>query len=182
MQILKLILTFGTGTFASELRAKITDAIYGDGDIGTTETYSEEALDELLYMLEEEKLAGDIYEVFYEQTGLSVFENIAESEGRHFDALLDQATSLGLDVDEILLEPAGSYVDEELQDFYDTLLEYGSESTTAALEVGVMIEEKDMIDIAAAAELVEGTQLEDVYMNLLTGSSYHLEAFEGLLA
>lgn len=143
--------------------------------------YSDEALEELLYMLEEEKLAGDIYEAFYEIYGLPVFDNIAASEDRHYQAVLDQAEKIGVDVDEFVLQPAGTFVNEELQEMYDTLLAQGSESREAAIGVGIAIEEKDIVDIAAAAEMVEGSPLAQVYENLLTGSYYHLEAFEALL-
>ncbi len=143
--------------------------------------YSDAAVAELLYMLEEEKLAGDIYDAFYDQYGATVFDNIAQSEDNHFDALLAQAESLGLDTDSFVFNEPGTFENPELQEMYDTLLAQGSVSLEAALEVGVAIETKDMTDIAEAAELVEGTQLEQVYDHLLTGSSYHLEAFESLL-
>lgn len=146
-----------------------------------TVTYSDEAISELLYMIEEEKLAGDVYDVFYDLYGLDIFKNIAESEDQHFSALINQAEQLGLDVDEFVLEPKGTFADEEIQELYDSMIATGSESATAALEVGLAIEEKDMVDIAAAIEDVEGTTLAKVYDNLLTGSSYHLEAFETAL-
>ena len=147
-----------------------------------TSSMSEEAISELLYMIEEEKLAGDIYEAFYALYGIKIFDNIAASEDRHFDALIAQAEKLGLDTDTFVFEPAGSFSDPELQALYDTLLAQGSTSLTDALNVGVAIEEKDMIDIASAAELVAGTALADTYQNLLDGSQYHLDAFEALLA
>lgn len=158
----------------SEPEAEVTQTV--------TATYSAEAIAELKFMIEEEKLAGDIYDVFYNMYGLKIFNNIAQSEDQHFNALINQAETIGLDVDQFLFEPVGSFDDPELQAMYDTLLAQGSESETAALEVGKAIEEKDMVDIAAAIEAVEGTTLAEVYDSLLTGSSYHLEAFENLLA
>lgn len=153
----------------------------GQDDGGTT--VDEAAIiDELIFMLQEEKLAGDLYEAFYEQTGLKIFDRIAASEDKHMDALVRQAEALGVDVDAFVLEPTGSFVDPELQVLYDTLLAQGSVSPDAALEVGVLIETRDMVDLAAAAEAVEGTALEQAYLNLLAGSASHLDAFEGLLA
>lgn len=160
-----------------------------DGDFWTAETdtqtvtatYSDEAISELLFMIEEEKLAGDIYDAFYDMHGLQIFSNIAESEDNHFDALISLAENIGLDVDEFLFEDSGTFVDDELQEMYDTLLAQGSTSLTAALEVGVAIEEKDMIDIAEAAEAVEGTELASIYENLLDGSANHLDAFQDVL-
>ncbi|MDF1718760.1 MAG: DUF2202 domain-containing protein [Antarcticimicrobium sp.] len=153
----------------------------GDGKGDDSATYSDEAISELRYMIEEEKLAGDIYETFHDMYGLKVFKNIARSEDRHFNAVIKQADKIGIDTDEFLFEPSGGFLDAELQALYDTLLEAGSESLTAALEVGVAIESKDITDIAAAIEDVEGTRLAKVYGNLLTGSENHLSAFESLL-
>jgi hypothetical protein len=45
-------------------------------------TYSQADFDALIYMIEEEKLAGDIYDAFYEQTGLRVFDKIGDSPAR----------------------------------------------------------------------------------------------------
>jgi hypothetical protein len=149
---------------------------------GPTVTYSEEAISELVYMIEEEKLAGDIYEAFYDLYDVKIFDNIAQSEDKHFDALIKQAEALGIDTDQFVFAEAGEFEDPELQEMYDTLLAQGSTSLTDALEVGVAIEEKDMVDIAAAMEEVAGTTLEGVYDNLLTGSAYHLDAFAMMLA
>lgn len=74
-----------------------------DADVSPIpESYSQDDLAQLLYMIEEEKLAGDVYEALYAQTGMQVFDRIAASEDRHFDALLTQAQTLGLTVDGIL--------------------------------------------------------------------------------
>ncbi|SDI63308.1 DUF2202 domain-containing protein [Lutimaribacter saemankumensis] len=158
------------------------DAHASDDSSHTSATYSDAAVSELLYMIEEEKLAGDIYEAFYDLYGVKIFDNIAQSEDKHFDALIQVADSLDIDTDRFVLADAGEFTNPELQEMYDTLLAEGSESLTDALEVGLAIEEKDMVDIAAAIEDVEGTQLAEVYDNLLTGSSYHLDAFALMLA
>ncbi|MCR8548024.1 DUF2202 domain-containing protein [Salipiger sp. P9] len=157
----------------------------GSGDtenVTSTVLYDDAAIAELYYMIEEEKLAGDIYEAFYDLYGLKIFDQIATSEDRHFDALISQAENIGLDVDVFLLEPAGTFLNDELQEMYDTLLASGSVSVTDALEVGLAIETKDMTDIAEAIEEVEGTPLAETYDHLLTGSGYHLDAFASLLA
>jgi hypothetical protein len=146
-----------------------------------TSTFDATAISDLLYMIEEEKLAGDIYEAFYDLYGVKIFNNIAQSEDQHFSAVITQAENLGLNVDEFVFEPSGTFVNDELQALYDSLLATGSQSLTDALEVGVAIEEKDLVDIAAAADAVDGTVLADVYENLLMGSVNHLDAFENVL-
>ena len=147
----------------------------------TTDTYSDEAVAELLFMIEEEKLAGDVYESFYDLYGVRIFNNIAHSEDRHFDALVRQAEAMDLDISDILDNDAGTFENAELQTMYDNLIATGNESLEAALEVGVTIEEKDIVDIAAASDSVEGTTLAYVYDHLLEGSNHHLDAFENAL-
>ena len=55
------------------------------GDVGIL-TPEEKA--GLLFMRKEEKLARDVYLVLFDKWGLMVFENIAQSEQRHMDAVL----------------------------------------------------------------------------------------------
>ncbi len=152
-----------------------------DAQIVSTE-YTQDDLAQLLYMLEEEKLAGDVYEALYEQTGIKTLNQIAASEDKHFDSLLTQAEQLGLSVDGILALPEGQYTDPALQALFDNLMLSASPSTTAALEVGVAIEATDIADLQAASDGLDGTLLGDVYDQLLLGSINHLNTFESLLA
>ena len=150
-------------------------------DASVAVTLSAEAIAELKFMIEEEKLAGDLYEAFYDVYGEEIFANIEVSEDQHFDALVDYAEKIGVDVDSFVFDTAGEFSNPELQEMYDTLLEQGLTSLEDALEVGVAIEEKDIVDIAAAAEAVPDTALADIYENLLQGSYAHLDAFEAVL-
>jgi len=143
--------------------------------------YSQADLDALSYMIEEEKLAGDIYDAFYEQTGLRVFDKIGDAEDQHMATLIAQADIAGLNLDTILSFPEGQYSNPELQSLYDNLLATGSVSATAALEVGVAIELTDIADLQLAIADLVGTPLGTAYANLLNGSNNHLAAFEGLL-
>lgn len=162
------------GTSIGNRRGSTLTASSADG-------YSEEVVAELLFMLEEEKVAGDVYEALYAQTELSVFDNISRSEDRHFNTLLDLATALGLDVSDILALPSGSFVDPELQTLYDTLIAQSSGSDADALAVGVLIEETDIADLQAASASIPGTTLAGVYDRLMSASYNHLDAFETAL-
>lgn len=135
----------------------------------------------LVYMIEEEKLAGDLYDALFAQTGLRVFEQIGHAEDQHLATLVNQARNTGLDVDGLLSLPAGEYSNPALQSLYDTLLATGSASTTAALQVGVAVESTDIADLQAAMVGLVGTPLGSAYANLLGGSVNHLTAFESLL-
>ena len=48
---------------------------------------TQEEKDGLLYMVEEEKLAHDVYTKLYEKWGLQIFKNIADSESTHVNAV-----------------------------------------------------------------------------------------------
>lgn len=173
----------GHGHNPSQIHQPSPDTCLQDPSlIASTVTYSETNLETLAYMIEEEKLAGDIYDVFYEQTGLRVFDRIANAEDQHMATLIKQAQIAGLNLDDILSLPDGQYTDPELQSLYDTLLATGSVSSTAALEVGVAIELTDIADLQLAIVDLVGTPLGTSYANLLNGSSNHLAAFEGLLS
>lgn len=136
---------------------------------------------ELTFMIEEEKLASDLYAAFYDLFGMKIFDNISSSEDRHFEALLSQAKTLGVDTDTFVFNEPDVFEDAELQQMYDALLAQGSASAQAALGVGIAIEQQDMVDLANAAAAVEGTQLANVYESLIAGSQNHLDAFEHML-
>lgn len=179
----------GVGTVLQEAGEKVaafvpdasdSDAVAAVGD-GKVALFSEAELQELAFLLEEEKLANNLYEAFYAETGATVFRQVARSEDKHFSALLKQAEKAGIDTDDILSRGDGDFVSAELQALHDDLLARGSVSREAALEVGIFIERTDMIDLAAARDAVEGTKLSEVYDRLLDGSANHLGAFEAAL-
>ncbi len=132
----------------------------------------------LLYVIEEEKLAGDIYEAFVALYGTSIFVNIAESEDSHHAAVLVQADRLGVDTSFLPTEP-GVYADPDLQALYDSLLAMGSVSYEAALEVGVLIETEDLISLQLAQDETDDPLLDRTYATLEDGSENHLAAFLG---
>lgn len=144
--------------------------------------YTDEQVASLLFMIEEEKMAGDLYAQFFDQTGLKVFDKIAASEDRHMDALLDQALLAGIDVSGVISLPAGEYLNPDLQDLYLNLLSVGSVSADAALTVGQQVEQVDIADLEETMVAVVGTPLETIYANLENGSMHHLAAFDFWLA
>jgi hypothetical protein len=148
----------------------------GSGAVATngTEPTTEEA-EGLLLMREEEKLARDVYLALFEQWEMRVFERIAGSEQRHTDAVAGLLDRFGLE-DPFIDEP-GVFVDPGLQALYDDLVEQGSESRVAALEVGAMIEELDIADLRDLLAETDRRAIERVYRRLVAGSENHLRAF-----
>ena len=142
-------------------------------DLGVL-TEAQEA--EMVFMAEEEKMAGDLYEAFYDMYGVRVFTNIASSEDKHTDAVRNLLDAYGLD-DPTVGMAAGEFTLPEVQAMYDDLLAQGSESLEAALAVGVTVEEVDIADLQDAVDGLDAPRAAAVYENLLAGSENHLKAF-----
>ena len=139
------------------------------GDLSAAEA------DALSYMREEEKLAHDVYVTLYEKWGLATFQNIANSEQVHTDAVKTLLDRYGLQ------DPASSQVgvfaNPELQALYNTLLAQGSQSLAEALKVGAAIEEIDILDLEERLAQTDNADIQQVFNNLLRGSRNHLRAF-----
>ncbi len=138
-------------------------------------------VDSLLYMREEEKLAHDVYVTLYQAWGTPVFQNIANSELSHTDAVKKLLDIYGLE-DPAVSTPLGVFVNADLQALYDELIAWGSQSLADALKVGAAIEEIDILDLQQSLEKVGAADIRQVYENLLAGSENHLRAFTSVLA
>lgn len=136
---------------------------------------SEAEIATLKWMREEEKLARDVYIELNAFWPAQIFVNIAESEQRHFDALGEKLELYG--IEDPATDQIGVFTDPALQALHDELLALGVVSRVAALEVGVTIEETDMIDLQAAIDGTTSVPLRVTYENLLKGSEHHLASF-----
>ena len=126
-------------------------------------------------LLEEEKLAGDLYSAFYTKWGNEVFNRIAASEARHETAAERLATTYG--VSDTRTTTAGTFTNTELQALYDSLLAKGMQSEAAALDVAKQFETDDIAGLKAAQEVATATRLDRVLGNLKRASEYHLNEF-----
>ena len=142
---------------------------------------SDAEIDHLIYMREEEKLAHDVYLALYDQWGLPLFENIAQSEATHTKAVKGLLDKYGIP-DPADTSPPGVFANQDLQGMYDDLTEQGKSSLSAALKVGAAIEEIDILDLQTALEETETADIVRVYENLLKGSENHLRAFTSTLS
>lgn len=130
----------------------------------------------LIYMREEEKLAHDVYITLYEQWGLSIFNNIANSEDRHENKIETLLNNYQIE-DSVGDNPIGVFVNPDLQQLYNNLIAQGSQSLTEALKVGVLIEETDIADLQERIAQTDNADIQQVYQQLLSGSNNHLSAF-----
>ena len=131
----------------------------------------------ILFMREEEKVARDVYTYLFDKTEIRAFGNISKAEQRHMDAvkaLLDRYD---------LADPAagkdyGEYSNDELQQLYDQLINEAAAGDIAALKVGALIEEKDILDLQKELDNhVDNKDITQVWTNLRKGSEAHLRAF-----
>jgi hypothetical protein len=133
--------------------------------------------DRLLFLIEEEKLAHDVYTKLYEKYGARVFSSISRSETTHGARLLDLLDARG--IDDPRSSELGVFKNTDLQKLYDTLIAQGNQNITEAYKVGVAIEEKDIADIEADLKNIDAshTDIIDALNSLLRGSRNHLQAF-----
>ena len=167
-----------SGTTWREDFAGDLSSVYGvePGSGILTETEAEG----LLLMVEEEKLARDVYAALYEKWNIPVFRNIAESEQQHMDAV-----KLLLNAYEIAppseTSVAGSFSNSSLQEHYDRLTGEGAKSLEAALGVGALIEDLDIADLQRLTAEADNTEVKILYQNLMKGSRNHMRSFTAQL-
>ncbi len=165
----KLILSFAlvTGLLSCSYAE---NPVYATADLSATEEAN------LLWMVEEEKLASDVYKELYELWGLQIFNNIgAKSELQHVEAVSYLLQAYG--IENPSPSARGEFSNPDLQALYDDLLARGAESLEQALNVGVSIEKQDIMDLQKAINETQRADIIQVYQNLMKGSENHLEAF-----
>lgn len=131
--------------------------------------------DLLLYLIEEEKLAHDVYTVLGETWGGNTFTNILASETTHQDQVLSLLNKYGLS--DPRSTEVGVFTNPELQALYDQLIAQGMTSQTEAYKVGVLIEETDIADLTTAISTTSDPVIISTLEKLRSASESHLAAF-----
>ena len=137
-------------------------------------------IEAMIYMVEEEKVARDVYNALYAEWSIPAFNTIAGAEQRHMDAIIALLDKYGLDNPVAGLVP-GAFANPEMQDLYDDLIAAGMVDEVGALFVGATIEDLDIFDLLHELELVDNEDITVVFQNLLKGSENHLRSFCALL-
>ena len=139
-------------------------------------TTSDEAA--LYFMLEEEKLARDVYNYLGALWNHNTFVNIEASESNHVNAVIGLMETYGLEYE---LAEAGTFLNPDLQELYDALIASGETDLGSALAVGARIEDLDIDDLEEYLGKTTNPLLLDVFSSLQCGSRNHLRAFTGAL-
>ena len=132
-------------------------------------------IEALSYMREEEKLAHDVYVTLYELWGVNTFQNIANSEQAHTDAVKALLDRYGLG--DPAVTQIGVFTNPDLQALYTELVARGGQSLAEALAVGAAIEEIDILDLEKRLAQTDNADIQQIFNNLLNGSKNHLRAF-----
>jgi hypothetical protein len=134
---------------------------------------------QLLYLIEEEKLAHDVYTAMFDLWGARVFGNILKSEQTHQSQVLTVMNVRS--IADPRSSTLGVFVNDELQALYDQLIAKGSKSVTDAYEVGVAIEVLDIDDLTKMLATAKDADVIAMMENLRKGSENHLRAFNNQL-
>jgi hypothetical protein len=131
---------------------------------------------QLQYLIEEEKLARDVYLYLAENVTTLKFANIAKSEQTHMDQIAVILKTYNF-FNPTLTRAPGVFRDKSLQALYNTLIEQGSTDVAAAMQVGRDIENLDIKDIQVMLKSTMPADMKLALNNLLKGSINHLAAF-----
>ncbi len=145
----------------------------------TTTELTQDEVQSLIHMRQEEKLARDVYLTLYQKWGARIFSNIASSEQSHTSAVKRLLDRYGIP-DPITNDSIGFFQDPNLTALYQTLVEQGNRSLLDALIVGATIEDLDIYDLDEALEnIAVNSDVIRVYTHLVHGSENHMRAFYG---
>ena len=156
----------GAAMHGSDVPAAVPDA-----------TISPEVADMLAFMVQEEKLARDVYALAIDEYGDRVFTNINRAESNHMaelQVLLDR-----YDVaDPTANAVPGVFTEGELTGMYANLAAQVGTDRAGAIDAGVAVETADIADLKDALKLAAPSDVTTVLENLLAGSERHLAAFQ----
>lgn len=128
----------------------------------------------LLYIIEEEKLARDVYDYLYSLWGSNQFINIKSSEQTHINTVGQILNDNNINY---TLLPVGQFNNTELQALYNELIAQGSISLVEAYRVGMTIEDVDIYDLQIRIAETSTIEIINAYQFLICGSENHMRAF-----
>lgn len=133
---------------------------------------------DLVHMIEEEKLAHDVYVTLAAKyPSVWQFNRIQGSETQHQAALRSIGSRYGV-TDPSSGEAVGEFNSAAFRTLFADLISQ-TKDATSALAVGVAVEKLDIADLTSALSGLDAPDLQQVYTNLRSASQHHLYAFGG---
>mgnify|MGYP006277680553 FL=1 len=130
----------------------------------------------LQYLVEEEKLARDVYAYIAKNITNQKFANIVKSEQAHMDEISRLMSVYGI-YNPTTSRKAGVFKNVELQKLYGALIKEAGTSAFSAFAVGQKIENMDIVDLKKILEKDMPADMNIAVTALLRGSTNHLAAF-----
>jgi hypothetical protein len=152
------------------------DLIENIDTIQSSSTLTQDEINGLLQMREEEKLARDVYLSLYDKWQLPIFKNIAASESTHTNSVADLLIKYQIQ-DPVENDARGVFTNPDFTALYNDLVDQGNISVTEALKVGATIEDLDIFDLEILLTETSNNDIMVVYSNLLKGSRNHIRSF-----
>lgn len=163
----------------SNARISSSDSlIVNDSSFNTPSEFplTDEQINGLTLMREEEKLARDVYITLGEKWDARVFQNISKSEQKHMDAIKKLLDIYELE-DPAISNEVGVFTSPKLDSLYKQLIAQGEKSLLEALLVGATIEDLDIKDLTELSADAQQENIKLVYNNLNRASRNHMRAF-----
>ena len=161
MQFLILILLFGCDDSNDEI------------DIG--DSLSNQGIENLQFLKEEEKLARDVYLYSFDLYNQNIFKNISNSEQSHMNSVTVILNKYN--IQDLSFEERGKFSNNLLQELYDSLTELSEKSLEDALVAGATVEDLDINDLNTFILNTDHQDVEDMLQLLNCGSRNHLRGF-----
>lgn len=130
----------------------------------------------LINMTAEEKLAHDVYVTLGSYWNARRFQNISNSETRHYTEMQTILKTYGIK-DTTAGDAVGKFDDPAVQKLFNDLIAEGKTSLAAAYGVGVKVETMDIEDLDVILAKWMPADIKLVLQNLRAGSVNHLAAF-----
>lgn len=166
-----LIVMLGIITFTTSSCKKDDEP---EPQVEETTTLSDNDKAALLFMLEEERLARDVYVYLNSLWETPQFTNIQNSEKQHMSKVEELLKAAGVSY---TILPAGQFSSTELQELYNKFKEDGKTSKLAALNIGATIEDLDIVDLQEYMDATDNSDLKNTFSSLQCASRNHLRAF-----
>ena len=153
--------------------------VWGSGvSANATTPYASSSLKaQLQYLVEEEKMAHDVYAALATSAVNPRYANIARAEQIHLNEVSAIMKTYGI-WNPTLTRAPGVFYNKTLANLYTTLVAQGSKSATNAYAAGVTIERADIADLANIAKNVTQPDIQYLVTSLKAGSTNHLAAFQ----
>ena len=131
---------------------------------------------QLIYIIQEEKLARDVYAALAAKGFSQKFGNITQSEQTHMNLMAGVLKTYGIANPTTGLK-AGVFKDKTLTALYAKIMKTAPNSYAEAMAAGVLIEKTDIIDLEKMISGFTQIDAKTVLNSLLSGSQKHLAAF-----